>query len=500
LAPQALEDLRNRLARVTDLRRVQRVLGWDMQVMMPPAGAAVRAEQQASIDRVAYDLFVSSETERLLDELEGYAASIDPDSDDACLIRVVREDYEKQTRVPPDLRGEIVKASTVGFQAWRSAKPKSDYESFRPYLDRHFELRHRYVECFPETDDPYDVLLDDYERGMKAAEVRVVFDRLKEELVPLVTEAAEVYGDDDGLMRGPFPVDAQQRLSNEVIELFGFRDNSWRLDPTAHPFASGGGVNDIRITTRYEEDSLESLFATMHEYGHGLYEHQVDPALDRTPLGSGVSLGVHESQSRMWENLVGRSRPFWQFFYPRLQKLFPAQLGNVELERFYRAINHVQPSLIRIAADEVTYNMHIILRFELEQDIFSGSARIDELPDIWNQRMLEYLGVDVPDNEHGVLQDMHWGTGTIGYFPTYSLGNVMSVQIWERIHDDIPDLEDQIERGEFAALREWLGEHVHRHGRKFGPRGTLERAAGGPIDPEPYLRYLRSKHGAAAPA
>jgi carboxypeptidase Taq len=240
------------------------------------------------------------------------------------------------------------------------------------------------------------------------------------------------------------------------------------------------------------------LFATIHEYGHGLYEHQVDPALDRTPLGTGVSLGIHESQSRMWENLVGRSRPFWRFFYPRLQEIFPEQLGDVELERWYRAVNRVHPSLIRIKADEITYNMHIILRFELEQDMLEGRVSIADLPSVWDERMHEYLAIDVPDNAHGVLQDMHWGVGTIGYFSTYSLGNVMSVQIWERIREEIPELEEQIERGEFAPLREWLGEHIHRHGRKFKPQETLEKAVGSRIDPDPYLRYLREKHGAAA--
>jgi carboxypeptidase Taq len=479
---------------------VQRLLAWDMQVMMPPAGASIRSEQQATIDRMAYDLFISPETDRLLNELESYAATIDPDSDDACLLRVTREDYEKQVRVPPELRGEIVKASTAGFQAWRQAKPANDFEAFRPYLDQQLELRGRYVDCFPPADERYDILLDDFERGMKTAEVRSVFDRMKEEIVPLIADAAEAYGDDEGVLQREFPVDAQAELSREIVELFGFRENSYRLDPTAHPFASGGGINDVRMTTKYGAVGLDSLFATMHEYGHGLYEHQIDPALERTPLGTGVSLGLHESQSRMWENLVGRSRPFWRFFYPRLQELFPDQLGDVDLETWYRAANRVQPSLIRIAADEVSYNMHIILRFELEQDLLEGRVSTGELPSVWNERMNAYLGVDVPDDTHGVLQDMHWGVGHIGYFSTYSLGNVISVQLWERIREDVTDLEDQIERGEFATLREWLGEHVHRHGRKFGPRGTLQRAVGASIDPEPYLRYLREKHAAAAPA
>jgi carboxypeptidase Taq len=499
-APKALDELKTRLAQVVDLRRVQRLLAWDMQVMMPPAGAATRANQQATIDRTAHELFTSPETEKLLDELASYADSLDPDSDDACLIRVTREDYEKAVRVPVELRSEIVRAATEGFQVWREAKPANDYEAFRPFLDKHMDLRRRYIECFPPADEPYDVLLDDYERGMKAAEVRVVFDRLKEELVPLIAEASELHGDGDGVLGRTFAPTEQEALSKEIVEIFGHRPNAWRIDPTAHPFASGGGVDDIRVTTKYEGNGLESFFATMHEYGHGLYEHQIAPELERTPLGWGVSLGLHESQSRMWENLVGRSRPFWRFFYPRLQQRFPDQLGDVDEETFYRAVNRVHPSLIRIAADEVTYNLHVILRFELEQDLLSGSVELPGLPDEWARRMNDYLGVEVPDHAHGVLQDMHWGMGTIGYFPTYSLGNVMSVQIWERIKDDVPDLEDRIERGEFGPLREWLGEHIHRHGRKFKPQDTLERAVGSRIDPEPYLRYLKQKHGAAAPA
>ena len=268
----------------------------------------------------------------------------------------------------------MVKAATEGFMAWRQAKPENDYDAFRPFLEHHLELRRRYVELFPEADEPYDVLLDDYERGMKAADVRAVFDRLKEELVPLVGEAAEMYGEDDGTLARSFPADQQEALSREIIELFGHREGAFRLDPTVHPFASGGGIDDIRITTKYEPTGLESFFATMHEYGHGLYEHQIARELDRTPLGGGVSLGLHESQSRMWENLVGRSRPFWRFMYPRVQSHFAPLLDDVDEETFFRAVNRVQPSLIRIAADEVTYNMHVILRFELEQDLLAARS------------------------------------------------------------------------------------------------------------------------------
>jgi len=496
---ETFERFRRRMAEIVDLRRVTSLLFWDQQTMMPPAGAAVRSEQRATLNRLAHELFVSDETGRLLEELRSYEESLDPDSDEASMIRVTRADYEKLRRVPAELAAEMTRAGSDGLQAWAKAKQESDFASFLPALERNVELRRRYIECFDDYDEPYDVLLDDFERGMKTAEVRAVFDELKAELVPLIREVGERGDDgDDAFLRGTFPVDRQEAVGRAVVDAFGFRPGSWRLDPTSHPFAGGGGVSDIRITTHYREADLDSLFATMHEYGHGIYEHQVAPELERTPLGSGVSLGLHESQSRMWENLVGRSLPFWRFFYPRLQDAFPEQLGGVDVERFYRAVNRVQPSLIRIHADEVTYNMHIILRFELEQDIVNGEVELRDLPQTWAERMDAYLGIEVPDDARGVLQDMHWAGGQIGYFSTYSLGNVMSVQIWERVLEDIPDLYERIERGDFAPLREWLGERIHRHGRKFLPAETLERAVGTPIDAGPYLRYLRDKHGSGA--
>jgi carboxypeptidase Taq len=283
-----------------------------------------------------------------------------------------------------------------------------------------------------------------------------------------------------------------------LLSRFGFREDTWRIDPVAHPFATSFATSDIRMTTYYPEHEMRGVFAAMHEGGHALYEHNVDPALERTPLCRGTSLALHESQSRMFENLVGRSIEWWSWAYPEMQRLFPDQFRGVELEEFHRAINKVQPSLIRIEADEATYSLHIILRFELEQDLLAGNVEARDLPGEWNRRMDEYLGIEVPSDADGVLQDMHWGTGTIGYFPTYSLGNVMSVQIWERIKEDLPDLDDKLERGEFAPLREWLGEHIHSHGRKFTPQETLARVVGGGLDSGPYLRYLSGKLGAPA--
>jgi carboxypeptidase Taq len=492
-----LEKLKTRLGEVIDLYQALMLIQWDQEVMMPAAGAALRANQRSTVTRVMYERFTAEETGRLLEELRGYEESLDPDSDDASVIRVTRRDYEKAVRVPSELRAEISRASAEGLTAWAAAKDQSNFALFLPALEHAIELRRRYVACFDGFEEGYDVLLDDFEPGMKTAEVRAVFAQMKEEIVPLIRAAADREVEDD-FLHGPFATAPQEALSRELIELFGLLPDTWRLDPTRHPFVGGPGSDDVRITTYYREADLESLFATMHEYGHALYENQLPRHLVRTHAGHAASYGVHESQSRMWENLVGRGLPFWTFFYPRLQDAFPQQFGDVELERFYAAINRVQPSLIRIMADEVTYNMHIILRFELEQDLLEGRVELRDLPDAWNQRMWDYLAVEVPNDAEGVLQDMHWGGGHIGYFSTYSLGNVMSVQIWEKLREDLPDLDEQIERGEFASMREWLGERLHSLGRKFTPQETLERVTGSRLDPKPYVRYLTEKHGERA--
>ena len=495
----ALAQLKERLTRITDIERVSRVLNWDQQTMMPPAGWQHRGDHMATLRRISHELLIAGETGRLLDELRSGEDSLDPDSDDAALIRIARRDYEKAVRVPTELRVEMTRAAAEARTIWVKARAESDFEQFRPALERNYELRNEYVARFDGVEEPYDILLDDFEPETTTAEVTETFAELKAELVPLITELRDA-DIDDSFLRGTFPIDAQERLAKDVVTLFGFRQDTWRLDPTEHPFASGAGVDDIRITTHYDLETMKSFFSTMHEYGHGLYGHQLPRHLERLPIGGPCSLGIHESQSRMWENLVGRSRPFWQFFYPRAQQAFPEQLRAVELDRFLAGINRVQPSLIRIKADEVTYGMHVILRFELEQDLINGRVAVRDLPTAWNERMYEYLGVDVPNDAQGVLQDTHWASGHIGYFSTYLLGTVMSVQIWEKILEDVPDLEEQVGRGEFKALRDWLGEHVHSLGRKYPPQETLRLVTGSTIDPKPYLAYLRNKYAAGVAA
>jgi carboxypeptidase Taq len=490
----ALAELKERMQDVTALFKIGRLLSWDQQTMMPPAGTAHRAEQLALVSRLAHERIADARTGELLEELAPREDALDPDSDDAALIRLVRREHEKAVRVPSSLRAEMTHAAAEARPAWIKAKAESDFPSFLPALERIVELKLRYVECLADgTAERYDVLLDDYEPETSTAEVRALFAELKPPLLALIAELRQREVD-DSFLTGDYPPDRQRALAHEVVDLFGHRPDSWRIDPTEHPFASGAGVDDIRITTRYEPHSLKSLFSTMHEYGHGLYSHQLPQSLQRLPTGQACSLGIHESQSPLGENLVGRSLPFWRFFYPRVQATYPEQLGAVELERFVRAVNAVRPGFIRIEADEVTYGMHVMLRFELEQEIVDGRIELRDLPEAWNGRMWDYLGVEVPDDAHGVLQDVHWSAGSIGYFSTYLLGTVMSVQIWEAARRDLPDLEGQVEQGEFEPLREWLGEHVHALGRKFPPQETLRRATGSTIAAEPYLAYLRAKY------
>jgi carboxypeptidase Taq len=493
--PPKFDELKRRLAEVQDLGKSIGLLAWDQRTMMPPLGAAVRAEQLGTLSGIAHDLFTSDAIGRLLDELADYGESLPPESDEASLIRVTRRDYDRERRVPSELRRDLTRAAATGYEAWVDARARSDYGSFMPHLERNLELRRRYAECF-EADEPYDALLDDYEPGMKAAEVRDVFETLRPELIGLVRALADHQDRvDNSFLTGSFPAPEQRRLSFAVLEALGFEQNSWRLDETEHPFAWSMATSDIRLTTRFKEhDVSDALFSSMHEFGHGVYERNVDPALERTPLCRGASMALHESQSRLWENLVGRSREFWTFFYPTLRSIF-REFEEVEEATFYRAVNKAEPSLIRVEADEVTYSLHIILRFELEQELLSEDLDLSELPEAWNARMEDYLGVKVPDDARGVLQDMHWSSGSFGYFPTYALGSVISVQTWEQALLAMPDLPDQVGRGDFAPLRGWLTDQLYRHGRKLQPKELIERITGTGIDPAPYLRYLRDKIG-----
>jgi carboxypeptidase Taq len=490
---ERLKELRERLGIIHDLRRAAFLLGWDQHTMMPPKGTESRGDQLSTIDRFAHELFISDEVGELLDSLADFGRELDPDSVDAALIRVTRRDWEKARRVPAELRAEITRAEVLGVPAWAEARKNADFASFLPYLKRNVELKLQYIECFADTGkSPYDILLDDYQEDARTEHITAVFARLKEEVIPLIREVAGAEQVETSFAHGHFPVEKQEAFGREILERLGYSSEAWRLDPTIHPFATSIALDDIRLTTRYSEADLESIFHTSHEFGHGIYEYGIDRELDRTPLTELNSMVLHESQSRLWENLVCRSRPFWRFFFPKLQELFP-ELNDVDVEAWWRNVNRVEPSFIRVEADEVTYGMHIILRYELEQEIIGGRLALEDLPEAWNAKMKEYLGLDVPDDAKGVLQDVHWAGGSFGYFPTYLLGTIASVQIWETAQTDLPDLDAQMEAGEFGALREWLGERLYRWGRRFPPDEMLQRIVGGPLDAEPYLAYLKAK-------
>lgn len=487
-----LARLKTILADVHALGMAGRLLEWDQLVMMPPTGAAERADHVASVRRLAHELFTSDEVGSLLEELGPLEQSLDPGHVDAALIRVARSDWVKARHIPATLQAELSRLSSSAVEAWVAARGSSDFAAFRPWLDRMLDRKREYIACF-DVAEPYDALLDDYERGLPTSAVRDVFARLKPTLLELTAAAQPAV--DESFVHGPYSRQGQEDVSHAIVRAFGIAADSYRLDPTVHPFCLSLGACDIRLTTRYEERDLigGSLFSTMHEVGHGVYEHGLGADLEGTLLAEGCSSILHESQSRLWENVIGRSLPFWRWFYPTMQAAFSETLAGVGLDRFHRAINRVQPSLIRVDADETTYGLHVILRFELEQELLSGSLPTGDLPEAWNAKMKDYLGIDVPDDAHGCLQDVHWASGGFGYFPTYQLGNVVASQIWARLTREIPDTDAQLERGEFGEIHDWLRSHLYRYGRIFTPAETIERVAGGPIDPTPYLEYLRAK-------
>ncbi len=490
-----LADLRRRAAELADLNGVAGLLLWDQNTMMPPGGADARADQFEALERIQHDRLIDPALGRTLEALESFAASADPDSDDARLIANLQRDHRKAVRVPTDLAAEMSSAAARAQVAWMEARAQNRFAPFQPSLEHVLELALRYTACFDGTGDfshPYDVLLDDYEPGLTTMELRTLFRRLQDALVPMVSAAAAA-GEDGRVFPGHHPQPAQARLMDELLAAVGFTRENWRLDPSVHPFARSMAPSDVRLTTRWEEDDLAMAFySCLHEFGHGLYEAQMDPKHYRTTLADAAGLGVHESQSRLWENLVGRSRPFCEWVLPLLRRHLDG-FGAVEPGALYRDVNQVRLSLVRIEADETTYNLHIALRFELELALLEGRLAVADIPEAWDEASERLLGLPVPDLLHGALQDIHWGSGMIGYFPTYTLGNLMAAQLWRALADELPELEASIASGDFAPLREWLREHVHRHGRKFESRDLLRRATGEELSVEPFLDYLEAK-------
>jgi len=492
---EKLAAFKAEMGEVWDLNMAGALLGWDQQTYMPAKGAEERSEQLATLSKIVHIKSTSDEVGKALDELLVYAGTLDADSDDARLIRRSKIEYDKATRVTTEWVADYARVTALAQEKWVQAKTQADFSIFQPMLERIVELRRQYAEFFKPYDHVYDPLLDDFEPGLKTAEVKDIFNRLRPQQVELIRAISSRPQVDDSFLTLKYEDQKQWDFGVDVITRFGYDWEAGRQDRSPHPFTTSFGIGDVRITTRVIENLMASaMFSTMHEAGHGMYQQGLDKKHSRTILANGASMAIHESQSRLWENLVGRSRAFWRFFYPKLQATFPTQLGNVSMESFYKAINKVQPSFIRTESDEATYNLHVMLRLELEIALMEGKLAVADLPQAWNARMQEYLGVTPSNDREGVLQDVHWSGGMIGYFPTYALGNLVSVQLWEVINKDIPDLEAQIEQGQFGKLLEWLREKVHRHGAKYDPQDLVQRVTGSKIDPQPYVGYLKKKY------
>ena len=492
-----LDQLKSLLAEIADLRHAADLLEWDERVCMPSGGAAVHGEMLATLRRLAHEKFTSDAVGDTLESARTALRGSAADSTDSQLVVVTARDFAKATNVPSDYVAEHAEVVSAAQHAWAQARAESNFGMFEPHLQRVIELKRRYVTFFPSADHPYDALLDDYEPGMKTSEVEAIFAALRPAQVELIRSLDSLTSVNDMFLRVPYSEREMSSFATDVVTAFGFDWKRGRLDRSVHPFATAFGEGDVRITTRWVEGQpLSLLFGAMHETGHALYEQGVSAVHHRTSLEGGASLGVHESQSRLWENLVGRSRPFWSHFYPSLQARFPSQLASVSLDQFYRGINKVRPSLIRVEADEATYNLHVMLRVEIEIALLEDSVSVHDLPELWNTRMQEYLGLTPPDVARGVLQDIHWSAGLFGYFATYTLGNLIAVQLWEQFGRICPSRDEDTGRGNFAPLLGWLRTELHRHGRAYQPQELVERVCGSRLDPTPYLRYLEQKYGA----
>ncbi len=501
---KTVDDLTTRLLEIQRINSAASLLSWDQETYMPAGGGEARAEQISTLQGIAHQKLVSPEIERLL------ATWVDPetgeirdspgeawDEPSRSLLREVWRDYSRAKKLPSDFVIKLSRECSLAQQVWAEAKENQSFSQFLPNLRTVLSLKREEAEYLGYRDSPYNALLDEYEPGSTIKELRPLFAQIKGRLVPLLKKIQQSpIQIDDSMLFHTFDQTRQLEFGRMVLIAMGYDFERGRLDLSAHPFTTSFHPTDVRVTTRVHEHDLQScLFSCIHEGGHGLYDQGLDPRYFGTPLGDSVSLGIHESQSRMWENCVGRSRPFWQFFYPMLQQTFHHQLRSLDGEQFYAAINRVRPSLIRVEADELTYNLHIMLRFEIEQDLIEGRTRPEDLPGIWNLKMEEYLGI-VPSNDaEGVLQDVHWSFGAFGYFPTYTLGNLYSVQFYEQAKLEIPHLEDEIAAGQLMVLQRWLGQKIHRWGRMFTPDHLSRRVTGKSLDPEPFLTYVEKKYG-----
>jgi len=497
-AEKKLQELKTRLLEVGDLNNINALLGWDQSTYMPAGGAEARGRQSALLAQMAQEKFIDKKIGKLLDDLRPYEESLPYDSDDASLIRVTRREYERALKVPPKFIGELNEHGTKSYQEWTEARPANDFSKVRANLEKTLDLSRQLADFFPGYEHIADPLIDFADYGMKASDIRALFADLRNNLVPIVSAITSQPPADSSALHKHYPEAQQLAFGEEVVRLLGYDFNRGRIDKTHHPFMTKFSLGDVRITTRVKENDFgECLFSDMHEAGHAMYEQGIDMSYEGMPLGGGTSAGVHESQSRLWENIVGRSRGFWEYMYPKLQAQFSDQLKDVPLETFYAAINKVEKSLIRTDADEVTYNLHVMLRFDFEVQMLEGTLSIRDLPEAWHERFEQDFGIVPPNDSDGVLQDVHWYGGIIGgSFQGYTLGNILSAQFYGaalRVH---PSISDELKQGKFETLHGWLRENIYRHGSKYTAPEIVERASGTPLTIEPYINYLKTKYGA----
>jgi carboxypeptidase Taq len=492
---EQFEKLQSLNHRIHAISTAMGLLAWDRDVSMPPGAAENRGATLSQLGGMAHEMAISEQMGGLIENLLPWSEDHETDSFEARYLAVSKRNYEQMTKIPTAMLMEFIQVTNAADQGWRQARQNSDFSVFQPHLEKIVELLLTSVEFFKPYDHPYDVLLDRFEPNMKTAEVQEIFAAIRPEQVELVHAILAANQIDDSCLHQPFEIDKQVALGEKLVALLGYDLSSGRQDPVEHPYMAHLGYGDTRITYRADPEFFNTyLSAAMHEAGHAMYEQGIPKSLWRTPLEGGASLALHESQSRLWENQVGRSLPFWEFFYPQVQAAFPSQLGNVPLNTFHRAINRVEPSMIRVEADEATYNLHIMLRLEVEIALIEGQLAVKDLPEAWNSRMEEYLGVTPSNDAEGVLQDVHWSSGMFGYFSTYALGNLVSVQLWENMLETHPNVDDDMRRGDFSNILGWMRENVHVHGSMFFPQDLMQRVTGTKIDGGPYLAYLDNKY------
>ncbi len=488
--------LLERLAEIAHLNACLALLQWDQEVLMPPKAIEARANTISYISVLTHEKLVSLNEGRVLSRLYTSVKS-DMSSCEATVINETQRLFQREQKLPADFVKELSALCSVAQNTWAEARKKSDFSLFLPRLKRMVELKQKEAEFVGYKHSPYDALLDVYEPGLTSVRVTAIFEEVRDFLKPFVKslQAKKNAPQSTDRYKGKFPLDEQQTFNREIAQKIGFDLDAGRLDVSTHPFTTSFHPQDVRLTTRYKEDDLLfALGSTIHEMGHGMYEQGLPSEHFGTALGEAVSLGIHESQSRIWENNLGKSLAFWQYFYPKLQKRFPKPFARVPIEKFYRSINQVQPSLIRTESDEVTYNLHIILRFEIERDLIEGRLKVKDVPEVWNAKMKEYLGISVPNDRVGVLQDVHWSSGAIGYFPTYALGNLYAAQFYHAAKQQIPQLDKQLARGNFKPVSSWLREKIHVHGKTYSSEALVKEVTGEHLQIRYFTDYLTKKY------